>query len=316
MSRTEAPPVLPTEDVDDDRIIELHGLLAEVPGLFPRRGEPLCRHNALRTGGPADLWVVVDSPAQFAAVTRAASGCSVPISFDYPLSDRILKAGGLGGLVIRPGQGFEQLGWVEASAEAKAEGEDGPLLEIGSACPFARAAGLGGTWAALSQWPGTPGAWLGGPRWAALSDFIDSIVILRGKTETVLRHEDAGRPPEPGPRALLKSVRMRAPESLQLHRPPPPTGTLFARPAKLPGSLSAFLRDTGVVGSRLRAWRLEPDGTVSQQGGGTADDLLLFAKAIKSRLHALHGLDPDVFLPVLGRNPIRRSLRPKKPVTP
>lgn len=308
MSRPEAPPALPAEDVDDEKIIELQAILRDELGLSPRRGEPLSRHNALRTGGPADLWVVVDSPAQLAAVTRAASGCSVPISFDYPLSDRVLKAGGLAGLVIRPGAAFEGLRWVE--------GEEGPLLELGAACPFARAAGLGGTWVALADWPGCPGGWLGGPRWAILGDFIDSLVVLRGKTEVVLRHDDGGRPPEPGPRALLKAVRLRAPEGLELHRPPPPTGTLFIRPSKLPGSLSAFLRDTGVVGSRLRAWRLEANGTVSQQGGGTADDLLLFAKAIKSRLHALHGLDPEVFLPVLGRSPIRRSLRPKKPVNP
>ena len=295
-------------DVDDDRIIDLHAILSEMPGVFVRRGEPLSRHNALRTGGPADLWAVLDAPADFAAVARAASKAGVPISFDYPLSDRLIKAGGLAGLVLRPGQGFETMQLLQV--------EEGPVLELGAATPFARAGGLGGTWAALSAWPGTPGSWLGGPRWAQLTDFIESIVVLRGKGEVVLRHDEGGPPPEPGPRGLLRAVRLRAPESLHVHKPPVPTGTLFAKPAKLNGSLHHVLRDAGVVGSRLRAWRMEPDGTVSQQGGGTAEDLLLFARGIKSRLHALHGIDPDLTLPLVGRNPIRRSLRSKKLVTP
>jgi hypothetical protein len=121
----------PGAEVDDDKLAELQRALAELPGVRCRRGEPLSRHNALRVGGPADLWCVVDEPATLPAVWAAASKASVPCSIDYPLSDRLIKAGGIGGLVIRPGQGFEQVSVLE--------GEDGPRLELGACAPFARA---------------------------------------------------------------------------------------------------------------------------------------------------------------------------------
>lgn len=294
----------PGAEVDDDKLAELLRALAELPGVRCRRGEPLSRHNALRVGGPADLWCVVDEPATLPLVWAAASKAGVPSSIDYPLSDRLIKAGGIGGLVIRPGQGFEQVSVVE--------GEDGPRLELGACAPFARAAGLGGTWGAFGTWPGTPGSWLGGPRWALLADFADAIVIQRGKTVSVLPWADGEPPPEPGPRGVLRAVRLRAPLSLRLHRPPPPAGALFAPMPKVPGGINGLLRGAGVLGSRLRAWRLEANGAVSQHGGGAAEDLLLFAKAIRARVHAVHGLEPEPYPPLVGRNPIRRAMRTKK----
>ncbi len=51
---------------------------------------------------------------------------------------------------------------------------------------------------------------------------------------------------------------------------------------------------------------------MSQQGGGAAEDLLLFAKAIRARVHAVHGLEPEPYPPLVGRNPIRRAVRTKK----
>lgn len=291
-------------EVDDDKLAELQRALAGLEGVWLRRAEPLARHNTLRVGGPADLWCVVDAPERLPAVWAAASKAGVPTSIDYPLADRLIKAGGIGGLVIRPGLGFEGMRMLE--------GEDGPRLELGACTPFARAAVLGGTWAALGTWPGTPGAWLGGPRWSALADFADSILIQRGKTVTELPWHEGEPPPEPGPRGVLRAIRLRAPLSLRLHRPPPPTGTLFSPMPKVPGGVLGLLRGAGVLGSRLRAWRLEHNGALSQQGGGTTDDLLMFAKAIRARVHAVHGLEPEPFAPVVGRNPIRRSPRARK----
>jgi hypothetical protein len=285
-----------TSDVEEERLAALAAELAGVPDLLLRPREPLSRHNPFRAGGIADLWAVAQSGEAAYSAMNLARNAQIPVSFDWPHQERLIRAGGMTGLVIRPGRDFERL-------ETLPDGG----IRLGAACPFGRLIGLGGPFSAIT-YPGCPGAWSGSRRWSLLAGQLTAYWTWRARGPARVAIDPEAPFPDPGARSLLFAVEFAPPQTLQVLRPAPPLGSLFVE--EPPGVLRGVYEKTGIVGSRLKAWRLGPGGVISSAEGGDVDDLILFGKALQSRLSTLIGAEPPLAMHTQGRAPIRR--RPRK----
>lgn len=283
--------------------------LEALPDVAVREREPMARHTPLRVGGPADLFVVVPDVASLKEVKRLARKDRCRTMLHWPFQDVIVKDGGLRGMVIRPGAGFETLARPDRDS-----------VVLGAATPFAALEGLGpGWWSAMATWPGTPGGAFHGGEQEHLNGMVSRIRWLRGRS--VESHDVAVHDPLPAmpDTAILVDITLRPGllSSRALGRVgPAPTGLLFSDPPVARGggrSAGEILDDARLLGTRLRAWRLasEAPGRVVNQGEGTARDLLMLAKGVAARAEQVLGLPLEVRLPIVGEAParLRRALR-------
>jgi UDP-N-acetylmuramate dehydrogenase len=120
-------------------------------GRRARPGEPLSRHTSLRIGGPADLLVVPETPAELAEVLRAAADHGTPVTLLGGGSNVLVGDGGIRGIVVKLGRGFARLEWCEG--EGGAELRAGAAVRLGRLSRAAVARGLAG----LEYAEGIPG---------------------------------------------------------------------------------------------------------------------------------------------------------------
>ena len=121
-----------------DRIEEL-GEFARSLGCEASFGEPMDRHTTFRIGGPADLFLVVDSRASLKEVCRRARELGVKL---YPLgngSNTLVSDEGLRGAVVTLGEGFRK---IEPRGEV--ELECGAGVSLAGLCNFAKNRSLSG----------------------------------------------------------------------------------------------------------------------------------------------------------------------------
>ena len=158
-------------------IEDLVETLGGLDGVRVREREPFARHTPLRVGGPAEVWALVDDvPSLFRALS-AARKSGTRWRLHWPLQDWLVRDGGMRGLVVRPGAGFERVSITDTE------------VVLGAATPFAALSGLGeGFWSPLADWPGTPGGllhdgcgdWLAGVcsrvQWAIGRRVIDTVL--------------------------------------------------------------------------------------------------------------------------------------------
>lgn len=272
--------------------------LSELPGVIARADEPLARHTPLRIGGPAELWVEAPDVDALRLVMRAVRAQKLNRwRLHWEGEGTLVRDLGIGGLVVRPGPGFEGLA-VE---------EDG-TVRLGAAEPFASLAALGPEWATLGAFSGCPGGlfntglerWLAGP--------LVALTVSKGRTTRTITVEP-GAPPEPlGKSDVLLAVQLRAsPVAVRgsvLGRPPRPSEPIAEPPpAACPEGLRAELTKLGLAGTRLRAWRLSEDniGEVENLGGGSCADLIHLFRAVEDRMLRSRGLELTLGLPVVGR---------------
>ena len=261
--------------------------LQALDGVSVRHGEPLSAHTPLRVGGPATLWAVVHDVAALRATLTAARGEKVRWRVLWPMEDLIFRDAGFNGLIIRPGRGFEGIGLLEAG------------VHIGAASPWAALSGL--VKLPITQWSGTVGGLFAQGEQARLSGLGLTVKYLKGRRLLEIRVEP-GSPipplkPSEVPIGLLLDPTM--PRRKRLH-PPPRPGQLFSAPRGLsPGDQ---LVRTGLVGTRLRDWRLstaEP-GCVVQIGQGTCKDVELLARGVAERVQRARGVELSLRIPVIG----------------
>lgn len=283
--------------------------LEAVPGVSVREREPMSRHTPLRVGGPADLFAVVRDISALKEVRRMARKDRTRMMLHWPHQDVVVKDGGVRGLVVRPGSGFETLAHPAAD-----------LITLGGATPFAALEGLGpGWWSGLTSWPGTPGGVFHGGEQEHLTGMVSQVRWLRGRS--IESHDIALADPLPTmpDTAVLVDITLRPGllASRALGRVgPAPSGLLFSDPPVARGggrSAGEILDDARLTGTRLREWRLAPEapGRVINLGGGTARDLIMLAKGVSARCEQLLGLPLELRLPVVGEAParLRRPLR-------
>jgi hypothetical protein len=281
----------------DDPLHAVATAAAALPGALVRRDEPLARHLPLRCGGPARVWVEAADVDTVKAVLAAARAGGVSWRVLWPFQDSIAPDGGFDGLVLRPGVGF---------AEVRRLDDGG--LRVGAAALWAS---LGAVWPAVGDWPGCAGGLFATGQAAVLGPALRQVVYLSGSRQRVVPVGPDGAPPPLPPRALLVAVVVDP--AAPLAGRPRPLGTLFHDAAPVgrsvvPRAADAELVRAGLLGARLRDWRLplERPGTVINRGQGTARELLVFAHGLQTRAEKAVGSVLPVRLTPIAAEPVRR----------
>jgi UDP-N-acetylmuramate dehydrogenase len=277
---------------------DLYERLGSERELIVRADEPMAAHTPLRVGGPVDLWVEapsLESLSSLLAHTREAGG---RWRIHWPFSDWLVRDGGLKGAVIRLGQEFESI-----------ELHDNDIV-MGSASLWSSIPVeiKGGLWDALRRWPGSVGGLFQHGDPSQLRSLCTKITVLRGGRLTELSWPDNGSAPKIGDTTVLVSVTLRKAAAARAWlKGPTPAGTLFAHVKDT--TVGKELERAGVLGTRLRYWRLSPTlpGVVIQLGGGTYGDLQMLIKGIKMRVEKTRGITLESCIPVLGNEPGRRK---------
>jgi UDP-N-acetylmuramate dehydrogenase len=277
-----------------DSIAALAERLRSVPGLMAREDEPMSRHSVWRVGGPAALWVVVETEEaliEAVGLIREANERVVPVDGQHLwVSD-----GGVDGV------------WLRLGACAEGITHEGLRLDVGAQTPvaalasYARRAGLiglegyshtSGTVAELLRRDEPPPTLVGvrvlrGGRLAEVSPnkLKDDHVIVRARLEL-------------DPAQALKGG--RAPKR-GLGLP----GRLFQDPKR--PTAAEMMSELGLRGVRLRGARLggfEPN-TLINLGGAKENDLKVLIGMVKDRAKSHLGVDLNPELKPVGRG--RRS---------
>tara|TARA_B100000575_G_scaffold291168_1_gene296433 strand:- start:2270 stop:3148 length:879 start_codon:yes stop_codon:yes gene_type:complete len=274
-------------------IAELSEAIEEVAGIIARHDEPLRAHTPLRVGGPADLWVEVRTLDALQAFTAEARAAGTRWRINWPFADWLVRDGGLSGVVLRLGGEFEQIHIDDAA------------ITLGSAALWSALPNSlkGGLWDAMRAWPGSVGDVLHSDTSAQLSELVTGIRVMRGGRVIELEWPSGAPVPRVGESSVLVSVVMRrAAASRRWLAAPPKPGTLFHDVDD--AVVGAELKRAGVLGTRLRSWRLstvEP-GTIVHLGTGSFSDLAMLIKGVKVRVEKTRGLSLEPRIPILGSN--------------
>ena len=281
-------------------VAELSDALSGVSNLILRPHEPLSGHVPLRVGGPAELWAEASSLSALEAFTSAARSTNTRWRLHWPFCDWLVRDGGLQGAVLRLAGEFER---IDVSDDS---------ITMGSAALWS---GLpssieGGLWDAIRKWPGSTGGLIHNSPVKQLSELVTSIRVLRGGRVVELNWADGEDSPKLGDNTILLSLTMRkATASRTWLTAPPAPGTLFEDIEN--ATVGKELRRAGVLGTRLRSWRLssiEP-GTIVHLGSGSFSDLSMLIKGVKVRVEKTRGVKLESRIPILGSNrkPTSRS---------
>jgi len=291
--------------IDETAIAALSIAIPRLEGVTVQRNLSIVRLSALRTGGPADLLVHVETPEALIATTELLKRVKCPWRVLWPFDPMVAKDGGIQGAAITLGAGFEGL----------ETGPDGSVI-LGAATPFAALAAAGPDFAALASWPGTPGALLASGQGHRLAGPCAAITAVTNKS---IRRRTIPATAPPG-----SPARSTTPVSVQL-RPVPPATTAPLLPGQLlepdgpllavggtSGEVARKLADAGLADSRLRGWTISTawPGLAVQSGEGTASDLELFARALSEDPHREHGMVTKVATRTFGR--ASTNTRPRK----
>ena len=261
--------------------------LALIPGVAARCAEPLSAHTPLRVGGPAAVWAVVRDVKALQATLTAARAEKVRWRLLWPMEDLIFRDAGFHGLIIRPGRGFEGVSRLESGAS------------IGAASPWAALSGL--LELPITRWSGTVGGLFSQGEQARLAGVGLTLHYLKGRRILKTRIEPGEAIPALKPTEI--PIRLEIDPKLAPRKrlqPPPRPGQLFTAPRGAnPGEQ---LVRTGLIGTRLRDWRLseaEP-GCVVQIGSGTCRDVELLARGVAERVQRARGVELSLRIPVIG----------------
>ncbi len=242
-----------------------------------RELEPIARHLPLRSSpGTFERWVEVANDEALVATLRAARAEKVAVRVVPPFGDALPPEGGLPGIALRLGAGFEGIEKTDSG------------WKVGAAVPLAQLAVRAG-WHALRFAGGTVGD-------ALLDGWILPAVVstrrFRGRGfETV-----EGCPPEP--KALPVEVVVNPAVSVKPCR----AGTAFTEPGKRT-ELRATLRRARLSEVRLYDAALAEDdaAVIVNRGEATPKQLRLLIQAVRERVRIATGLELDERLVAPGR---------------
>ncbi len=278
----------------EELIAELQGK----PGVLMRPEEPMANHTPLRVGGPVELWVEVSDPTaldEFLQQTRRVGG---KWRIHWPFSDWLVRDGGLRGTVLRLGTRFESIHVSE------------DVVELGSAALWSALPHqlVGGLWDAMREWPGSVGGLFEQGDPTQLAGLCTQISVVRGGRNITISWNEGEPPPRLGDTTVLTSITLRRVSAARSWlNAPHPAGTLFSEVDNT--NVAKELRKAGVLGTRLRRWRLSmtAPGTVVHLGGGSFNDLQMLVKGIRMRVEKTRGVSLQTRIPVLGNEPGKRN---------
>lgn len=242
-----------------------------------REEEPIARHLPLRASpGTFERWLEVDDEPGLVAAIRASRAEKLSVRVLPPFSDALPPEGGLAGVALRLGVGFEGI-----------ERHGGHWI-VGASVPVAQL-GVAASWKALTRGGGT------------VADAIEDGWLLPA---LVSARRFKGRGFEDletwvvDPKALL--VRATLDPSVTVK--PMRAGTAFREPAKRT-ELRALLRRANLTTVRLYDACLADDdpAVLVNRGDASPKQLRLLLQAVRERVHVATGLELEERLVPPGR---------------
>jgi UDP-N-acetylmuramate dehydrogenase len=282
-----------------------------------RFDEPMSRHTSFRIGGPADLWIEVESVAELADLRRLVGGAPV-----FPLgsgTNILVSDRGVRGIVVRLGDAFRFVDWAIAGTAAN--------VRAGAAVPFKKLVydAVERGFAGLEFGEGIPGSLGGGLTMnaGAFGGEIGRVVtVLEGVTaegeaqsipraDLAFQYRRLDLPPgfvitavdlrlERGDEADLAARVAAAREKRKARQPLgfPNAGSIFKNPRG--GFAGKLLEDAGVKGLEIGGARVSElhANFIVNQGGATAADVRRLMEEMHRRVLAASGirLEPEVKL--------------------
>ncbi|MCB9670966.1 MAG: FAD-binding protein [Alphaproteobacteria bacterium] len=253
--------------------------------LSVRFREPLSRHTAWRTGGPCDVWVVAHDDDAVVEVLADCKAAGWDVTVVGSGSHTLVRDGGIDGVVLRLGQGFCDLRFLDDDRV-----EAGGALPVPALLALAGAQGLAAP-EALYGVPGTFGASVLRDPWDVVTIDLARERGVRTKAPEAVGARTKGvvlRAVVQLERVGVAAARARLHETFR--KPTTPTGAWFEGGR---GSIRKLLRKAALDRVRLRQVAI-PDGApemLVNLGGGTASDLRLLQKSAIERVKRTRGVD-------------------------
>lgn len=242
-----------------------------------RELEPIARHLPLRSSpGTFERWVEVPDEAELVATIKAARAEKLAVRLVSPFADALPPEGGLPGLALRLGTGFEGI-------EAR-----GDHWLVGASVPLAQLA-VRANWNALRHAGGTVGD-------ALIDGWLLPAVVRTRRFRGRSFEEVEGCPPEA--KAMPVAVTLDPTVTVK----PTRAGTAFAEPGKRT-DLRATLRKAKLAEVRLYDAALAEDdpAVLVNRGEATPKQLRLLMQAVRERVRVATGLELDERLVAPGR---------------
>lgn len=319
LAEAERPRVTP------ELLDELRALLDEAR---VRPDEPMSAHTSYRIGGPAELFLEVESAAELERVLPLLAEAGLPVFVVGGGSNVLVRDGGIRGVVLRLGRGFD---WLEITEEGETDRvEVGAARSLGQVVKQARLRG----WEAFTPIGGTPGSMGGALRMNAggrdvwVGHFVESVEIMqRDGRRRRLSLEEIGygyRSSRIPPSSVILSgvlrLRRGAPEAARtaidrhiayrretqpLHLPC--GGSVFRNPEG--HSAGALIEGVGLKGVRLRGAQISPlhANFIVNLGDAQARDVLALIRLAKERVYQESGVRLEEELRVVGDEPVEES---------
>lgn len=242
-----------------------------------REEEPIAAHLPLRGGTTFELWAEADDEPALVALVRAARAEKLTIRPVAPFCDALPPDGGLTGVALRLGAGFEGIEEVDGG------------LRVGASTPLALV-GMRRGFEALAKAPGTlSDAWEEG--WIAPALFRVRRYRGRGFEEV----DDAA----PDAKTLIVAGWLRPGAKLVV----PAAGQAFAEVRRRGVELRELLRRVGLAGLRLSGAALAEDdpAVLVNRGDASPKQLRLVLQAARERVYTATGLQLEERLVAPGR---------------
>lgn len=242
-----------------------------------REEEPIARHLPLRAcPGTFEAWVEVADEAALIATVKAARAEKRTIRPVPPFSDAIPPEGGLTGLALRLGRGFERIEEVEGG------------LRVGASVPLALV-GMRRGFEALAKAPGTlADAWEEG--WIAPA--VARVRRFRGRSVEEVEGAERDNKTLLLAAVLVPGKKLSVPRAGQAFWPPKRRG------------LDELLRALGLAGLRVGGAALADPSSPAvlvNRGEATAKQIRLLLTAARERVHTATGLELEERLAPPGR---------------
>jgi UDP-N-acetylmuramate dehydrogenase len=291
-------------------------LLAGVPGLDLRAGEPLARHTTLRIGGPAELWAEVGTERALVALLRACGAGGTPFHLLGLGSNVLIPDEGIPGVVACLVGGLER---CRIRGTRVSAGGGAVLAQVARKTAQAGLAGL----EALAGFPSTVGGGVymnAGSYGTEIKDVLVSARVVerdgtrrrltvaelepryrwtnleRSRAVVVRAHFDL-RPGDPA--ALMGRIReLNAKRWAALPSGVPSAGSIFKNP---PGDFAGRLIEAcGLKGAAAGGARISERhaNVIVNTGGARAADVVVLMRRMRGAVAERFGveLEPEVVL--------------------
>ena len=309
------------DDVAADTMPDVHRTVTARFGARARFAEPMSRHTSFRIGGPADVWIDVDTAAELADAFAIARASRLPVSTLGAGTNVLVSDRGIRGFVLHLGRGFRFIDWAIDGDAAR--------IRAGASVPFKKLVydAVERGFAGLEFGEGIPGSLGGGLTMnaGAFGGEIGRVVVALegvhadGRIEELAREQLAFqyRRLDLPPGWVITAVRLAlvrgdvadmakrvasARDKRKRHQPLgwPNAGSIFKNP---PGGFAGrLLEEAGVKGLQHGGARVSDvhANFIVNAGGATAADVRSLMDEMAERVRARSGAALELEVKLVG----------------